>query len=487
MGARLATVEAVEQQAPQAPAPPAKPGRGRPKKPEPVELPLPSSRMLSPDQFFKYWASIPAEHKHRIMVYVYRHHPVIDKPKPIYIGKYQAAVPQENILRLHGAGKYGLTLTDNAQRKGGEMCKTTIEFKETEHPWDRFPPDIDPDELVMDHPDNQPYIRWLKARGPLNVQQAQGSDEALKTLVASQAQQIQTLLSNVINRKPDADASMNKLMEMFAMGNKVSLEMALSQVKQNSPEEMLKLITMLQGAFARPEGTSLKDLLEVVKFLQPKQDDSQLRFLVDELKASREQNTALLTKLIDRESRGGGIKEMLETFSLMRDAFGGEGGSRRRGNAWVDLLEPHMDKALGTLDKLASAIPLFVARKPAAPNPPAPSEEDAMRDQILQFFAQHWPTIEKFMKEARPGQALTDYLVEGGHLDGIKIQMLAMLGLPRIMQAIQDSEGWPMVQQYAPVLEKFLGEALSWTPAWNPDEEVDPPPPGPQLVPPKGA
>lgn len=548
----------VEPSTPAAAAPPAEPptetpkrGRGRPPKESaapaaaepgytPPKYPPPPSKVLSPDQFFSYWHGIPEAERARFMVYVYRHKPVIRKPKPVYVGKYSIPIPKENLVRIHGAGAYGLDLTDLARSKGAKVCECRIRFDESEYPWENYPPDCDPAELVMDDPDNQPYIRWLKARGLLHMS-PQGNDNtnaaALQAMAQTMATTMQKLLDNVVNKKPDADASFTRLMEMFTAGNKAALDMALSQVRANSPEETLKLVTTLQAAFSKPE-TSLKELVEMVKLFQPQGGTNpQTQMLMDELKELRRQNSDLMTRLLDR-----GTKEPEES-GLMKSAMGrlleraldtaldGNGGRAPRRSAWAEALEiagPQIDKGLDTLKVWGTALgafwgsrahppapPMAPAGIPAGPPPPPPSgappqaapnpappqpqaqpqpqttaepQEESMRQMLIAFLDRNWPTIQKFINEGTPGQAFADYLMEGGALTVPMLGMIATIGPDKIMDVIRATpEAWQAVQPIEPMFREFLIEFLAWTPGWDEGEEPPPDAPGPRIVPPKGA
>lgn len=486
-----------------------------------IPLPIPAARELSIDQLIAYWKSIPDFQLPRILGYLYRHDPRIILPKgQHYIHKYASPVESaDQIIRQWGAGEYGLKLSDAAKALGrGEVCRARFKSREN---YAEIPPVLDYETLDMDHKDNRAFIEWARTNGRLPKLQSQQqpgnptNDAAVQGLVST----LNTVLPRLLEKKSDnsTDASFSKIIEMFATANKTSLDMALSQVKQNSPKETIELITALQAAFHQPApSNSSEKLLEL--FLKM-QGESQAA-----LAAANNRNIELLLKVVEskRDEHGGGMKnfrEMLETMAAMREMFGGDDGGGKWG--W---LRPFVPQALGVVDRLASAIPFIAGRRnaqqqpgppgapPSHPMPPAsppviaPSSAapdgmpngvpgvgsvppqggdggDPMMSAMFNGLIQQiWLPLIKHLNEGARGEEFFDFVAVGWGLGVSEHAQLKAIGLERIVSMVKvQPQAWQMVASIESEFRVFIQQLLNWSPDWEQSQEVDPP--GAALIP----
>lgn len=98
-----------------------------------------------------------------------------------YIAVYKEPITEDLLLLKHGSGRYWMTLTDaNAQKGTTERATSVVEVY---HP--DIPNKINPDELVLDHKESQPWLDELRARGVLkgdSVAAAQSGNDAVAAL-----------------------------------------------------------------------------------------------------------------------------------------------------------------------------------------------------------------------------------------------------------------------------------------------------------------
>lgn len=130
-----------------------------------------------PEAFIKYWQRLYAdpEFRERLLVYVYRTYPVIDREKVIdpktnkptkhkAIDGPVAQVPEKlsDIYHWYGSGDYKFYLADGAHRPSKQICRC---FLTGIRDFDTFAPVLDIEDLVLDDPKNKSYIDWRKRNG----------------------------------------------------------------------------------------------------------------------------------------------------------------------------------------------------------------------------------------------------------------------------------------------------------------------------------
>ena len=171
-------------------APLVKRGPGRPRT-RPVELPNPRRFPLRPEEFFKFWHQCEQIDPDRLIVYVWRTFPIIDKKMldpdaPTNIGKMEKAPEPDGwrlaLLQRFGSGNYKLMLKDEGLKKPKAIAQTFIT--------DLHDPDYPPwleslDELVISHPSNQAFIEGLKQKGIWPGEREMAGSEAMSILAGT--------------------------------------------------------------------------------------------------------------------------------------------------------------------------------------------------------------------------------------------------------------------------------------------------------------
>lgn len=469
-----------------------------------VKLPNPPGRTLTFEQLVDYWQSIPEEQRQRrVSGYLFRTWPLIvrqqvDPNAYDYIDKYAAPPSAEDILNVWGSGKYKLTLTDNDRKKSAELCYAWIDLQDH---FPHYPPTIPPGELAMDADRNRSYITWAKAKGFLKVEGNHGQPDAA---TAALADVTRSLLRTAQERPPQNSAEAQafpKLLDMFKEANTASLQMVIGQMKQQDPDQFLKLLATVKDLMGSGGGNSSEKLLETVIKMQT--DHSRQ---VVEL---QNKNTELLMRLVETKNGGSNgisqMKEMAEAFMGMKELFGGDGGGRPQ-KWWEGLLEqglpmiPQVFREVGTMFKAisyASAMAAAAKRGEAPPPPPPPDSPAELPGagpasnpgpgapgMVQQQLAQFGGMIVNALNQGISGDSFAESIVNMVDLSGGKGMLVYMqirgLGREGILEALQ-SHGplWQQLQPLGAQLDQFIDEFLSYgedDEAEQPAEVIPPPP-----------
>lgn len=310
---------------------------------ETVRQPAPEARkwgILVPiEQFVAQISARPD--KSSLLIYVYRQWPIIDRKlvdsKAVNnIDK----IPCEDLpddlsdylLKKHGSGKYQMRLFDrNAGKKGAEVLRCEINLNNHD-----FPPLTDPAEVV-ERDENRSHIEYLKRTGRWskgdNVAESNGDAAAVKIL----AEQITRMANKPTKETDDLD-------------------------------QLTKLAALLKSLAPAGSQSDLSQLLPLMlKVLQPPSNDALLLKLMD-------QNTALLTKLMEGgNSKGGDAFDEIERVTQLAKALGLKPGG---GGSWVsDLVQ--------ALPIVASAGATMIAQARAPQQPMTPGVSDAGFPSVL--------------------------------------------------------------------------------------------------------
>jgi hypothetical protein len=159
--------------------------------PDHAKVPPVPKRTMHPDEFFRYWASIPEKERDEwFIAYIYRGLPMCDNLQPLspedlrLISQGKKKRPDKNqdkvtapldpdnwrqqMLDRYGAGDYGIRLNDQHPSVKTTVCFTAIDAesggKEFRN-WDSHPPILNPAEVILTEDANQPYLRWARTHG----------------------------------------------------------------------------------------------------------------------------------------------------------------------------------------------------------------------------------------------------------------------------------------------------------------------------------
>jgi len=504
--------------------------------PRPVDQRLkpPPSKNLSIEDLIEYWKGVKAFGR-RLSAYLYRRYPIVNLRKDDPAANTNIAILTEPpdskdvLLREYGTGEYKLILNDLDRRgRNGELAIAIWAFSES---WVDYPPILNYEMVDQGHPRNRAYVEWLKNTGKLPNMSTQqnGTGTADASAVQGLLTMLQTMLHQSKTQGGGTDAAFAKSIEMLGTANSKSLEMALAQVKQNGPTEMVELISKLQGLFHQPAPPdSTAKLLEL---LLKTQGDSQKA-----LSEASAKNTELLLKLIETKLSGNGsgglkgVQEMAEAFTALRTVFGGDAMGARPSGKWWNMFEQYIPQAIGVVDKAVSFLPFAFGRRnqpgaqhpqaqaPGFPPPPVqalpgiPAQEfpttevpapvpapngatgPQMEEVVMKlsgFLNLAWRPMMKLLNGGLRGEMFGDWIEAGFGLSvsehaEIKGQINALGGPPGLMRFVQEqaqrNPASPWVQAWndvLPIQPQFLGfieEFLEWSPGWAQQVEEAPPP-----------
>jgi hypothetical protein len=146
--------------------------RGRPfdeSKMQIEHLPKPPSFRMGIKPFFNYWRTTERKFPNRLTMYVYRRFPILDRDR---VGKNRnidkvvtcfGEDPVAEILHRYGSGSYRFDLTDCGINK--KICECSANEKEDGLSDPDYPPNIELEDLVLEHPQNKSVIDNLRKRG----------------------------------------------------------------------------------------------------------------------------------------------------------------------------------------------------------------------------------------------------------------------------------------------------------------------------------
>ena len=391
-------------------APPPKRGPGRPPiRPEAVELPPPRRFPLKDAEFFQYWKATEAIDPNRLIVYVWRTHPYIDKkalnPKAYTnIGKMEKAPEPDEWIQamLHrwGSGNYKLMLKDEGAKKPRAIAMTYVSVNDPD-----YPPWIeDLNELVMDHPNNQSFIENLRQKGILPGEREMAGSEAMSILagtvkdLSAQATAAAAQSKKEPPAPPQTPAEVTiKTLEMagkaFDQGVTLTKETMAAQAdakvaearaqeavkvaqagagKQDGLEILERVVGILGGLGIKPGSTGASDqslVAEIAKMAEghmKRESELQgtiLSILRDEITAlkaerNRAPDTQAATGQAQKEDVIDGLKKLVNARDELQSLFGGkteEDADERRERplpAWMQLAQT----ALNVLPNTAASM-----------------------------------------------------------------------------------------------------------------------------------
>lgn len=348
----------------------------------------PAKKIRDNDVFFRYMEELDADRSNwdSLVLYCYRMWPQIVRPdKEKYIDVQSNGINEDWIIKNHGSGDYMFILNDsNKPKNAKEVCTAYVKVR---HP--DYDPLVNLSELDMQYRGNRAFVDKMIALGKLspdgrvmNGQAVQGqvSDASVVQLLG---RMIDKMDRKDLGRASDpTDTAINKAFEVMARGNQAATEMMLSQMKQEDPEKLLKLITMVTGLVRQPEVKQDDSIWKLLLQTQSQAHDQQLKLMekMIEIKAGEKEpldEDTVMDKLLNR------MEKMQTLFASMG---GGEnGGKKGTLEVIMQYAGPSIGQALGIINNL---LVLNAAKVGINPNGPQPVTQsgDAINKQQEQII-----------------------------------------------------------------------------------------------------
>lgn len=420
-----------------------------------------------------FWATLrgytPAEWEY-LMLRLYRLAPITDRlaggGSTKFISKYNEPVDEQQIKLEHGSGRYRLMLNkyNPANQKDFPIARVEFDVEDM-----KYPPNVPPGEWV-DDPRNKRWA-WAKPKDPNAPQPAPVTGEGMNVpqlfgMVRDMIKELRPELP--VDRQQDTTRAVVEAM-------KTSHAEAFEMFKQqNAAADPGKLLDMVKGILAL-QNTS-----------QKQGPDPMMTFMLDELKALRQQNTELMTRMLDKQTgNGGSFKDQISTFRDIKELFGESSGGG--GGSWKDMIIPVVQQAMGPLTTIAAA---FLNRPQAvnpaqrtfatsiAPEPPQPPQQytgavmpppqtpamdPQVQEELQQTLFRIAPAMMMRLQSGATGLDLADWLIDG---EGIRPwQLIKNVGRENLVATIkQFPQAWAMIQPMEARFLIFLDEFLDWTP-----------------------
>ena len=271
--------------------------------------------------FFEWINLLGDSHWSRILIYVYRIFPKIDRTLKYPNGDKNIDIISEGItendfLGRHGGGKYRFIVTDTEAENRND---NKLFVCEPEWAWHETPPVLDYETLLMSDKDNKAYVSWATAKGvlsPPTTNTGERDDSGLKDIT-------KTLLNNFLEdrKRPREEAPKSD--------NSNNLVIA-KLLENQSPDKQITLITNLLTLLkpSAPE-ISFKDILELTQKQAAERESLILKFLqYKEEQAKEKAETQEPPKSLIEQ-----LKEAKETAQLL-----GLGPKASGEGEWVDKL-----------------------------------------------------------------------------------------------------------------------------------------------------
>lgn len=396
------------------------PGVGASQSPEPPVPVLPAPKkfsLYSADDFFRYWSQVDTASPDRVLCYVYRVWPKIDRTKAgiepdanKYIDKLHKALPADpaewkpEMLHRYGSGAYKMVLTDGLARVAGggtkTLCQTVVPSKDLDD--EDYPPVLDLSELDMNHPENQSYIRNLEIKGILHQESEMQQAEAVKEMAGlvrevvrdSRQQPTPAPAADPTGTAEAIKATAAAMANVATMGNELMknafTQVATATADQSSPKTMLDMLSALANILtARQEHkgddelsrallqreTELRREIEGMRTSMFAFQSERIKALEDDIKAARANPNP--------QPAPGSLSETLKTFRELREAAAElvPGGEESSGKMpwWASMVQSIANAvpALGAMVvqatyNLALARGVNPARPATSPPVPAP-------------------------------------------------------------------------------------------------------------------
>ena len=507
--------------------------------PDHSRVPKPQKRLLEAKALFEYWQSVPEpERSAWFIAYVYRKYPICDIYQPfskeelLEIEKKKRKRPESNCGQLSqpfdpdnweqqvyerwGAGDYQIRLNDQHESVHDTVTECHIRGLRD---WDKFPPVLQLNQVVLAEELNQPYIRWarlkgIKFPGDAGIEQEAREEQEVEmnSVVETMARQNEALTDKVIriaensgksNGAPPVDATARGQLgavETVVEGAKQAMgvmggamkQMMENQVKAADPQEHVRSAIEMAKMMVPPPGNGNSDLLKIMEMQmsaqreqakqQLEQQEKSFTRLIESERENHKTVVQMLTARLDSlekqrsevpvTSDERALDGYLRLRRKFKEAEEEEGTGEDDEPAWMRFGSKVLDGIQGTMANLAAmrasqapAVPVIPETAPvlpvAAAPAPAPPKDEQMDMRVKYAQTIHKPLIDA-LKAGRPGYDFAAAIIaEAGQGP---YDFLANSGYNGVTQFLQAYP--PLWQELisppigAPMVEKFIGEFL---------------------------
>ncbi len=479
------------------------------------DLPSPPARQTrDAGKFFSYWSRLDHDQPDRIVAYVYRLFPIIDRE---ILGKTKniaiiPACPGPDKMAFYaemGCGDYRIFLNDGMKRNK-TIC--TLLLVEGFRDLDNYPPEIELEDIVLNDPGNAVYIQKMRMKGVnfpglgedddmMPNQTGSGSATAISTLVEA----VKDLSLSQINqpRPPSLDGEVSaRTMDTFSksvsmaneiLGNaykKASDINVKQQTAQTTPMEMTNAVIAAAKAMQPEPSTQpqldITGLLTVFQSMGASQVAAITKASEDRVAGMKDSMDSVI-RLYESQAKTRSetpavdpLKNLKDTLSVISDVKAVTGGGESNPeNPWVSLAQaalaglPHIIALATTVvttlsaNRYNEAVSRTGQGNPLPPpQPPATAPETTSPDQAYQQFLQQIaaPLLNHLASEELDGVDFAKWLIDSQSHGRLMYDQMKEKGGEKIVGMIQESHPqlYAELQKVPVKFEVFLTEFLEY-------------------------
>jgi hypothetical protein len=320
-----------------------------------LKIPLAPSRIIQGENIQKFYAWLEAmkpEHWVQLTWYMYRTYPRIIRPdqeKNIDVGQYP--INDDWILKHHGSGDYMVLVNiAGAPKNARTLC--TAYVRGLDHP--DYPPQVKMNELDVHYKGNRVYVDKMVVEGkltadlkpmtPNNGNIASGDLIGLIGKLIDKADRQQ--LNN--NRDPK-DVAMATAFDIIAKGNQTATQMMLEQMKQDSPEKLMTLITAISNMTNnKSQGNGGDGMLSKFLEIMAKKDETIITLMTKMMENQSKVNAIpVVTPPVDAEVQFDKTMDRMTKMMEFSEVMGGGGGKKSTFETIMQYAGPLVANLLG--------------------------------------------------------------------------------------------------------------------------------------------
>lgn len=488
------------------------------------KIPLPPQRIFregDEQKFFDYWHETDNAYPNRLVAYLYRHFPVIDRErigKQKNIGSHSIPIVSvRDLMKKEGWGDYSIIVND----AGGHRNQLCTGYIRTPRDYAHMPK-IEMEDLVLDDPANQSYIQKLRTQGVQlpgdSEEYMQQQNEAVGQLVGLVERFMLKQDQDNFRRRQDDDDDDYRRRRRVDEEEYDTLRMSNAAVDVTA-DAAKRAMKMVEDAASRSGGQNSmgpKDIIEIARMMRPEGGGGQ-ELLVQILTLSQEMGRnqiETITKISDsrvqsletmlkdmreeiRESRKPNPEPEKDAFDLtierqskLRELFGSHAAkapdSEDSGDKWLKILSMGLPLLAPALQALGSAWvassynrAAAQAQGPPGSAPPPnlirpeevsqqqaqqaqqPSEEEQAGTAFINFIS--GPLLTHLNSPDSTGGDFAEWIVYSGLQGRMIYTGICEQGKEAFVQSLQSSpQLWGQLQNIQGKLSQFLDEFFAY-------------------------